>query len=181
MEGRLMSSRNIIGRRTKELWSRNIHKVLDGLGRCVTVYKMDAQTDCPNCYYDRINRESTGRYKTGGPTPFTVGRCPYCKGRGYTRVPRKKSIHALVTWRPTPRGMMSNDTLFTAAGKESDTYVRLKTDPCHLELIRDSKYALIDGLKCELHQPPTIRGLGSRKVLVALFLVSEKYKPGESV
>ena len=176
-----MSSRDIVGKRTKELWSRNIHKVLRGLGRCVTIYKQDVRTDCPNCYYDRINRESTGKYKPGGPTPFTRGRCPYCKGRGYTRVPRKKSITALVTWRPRPEGMMANDTLFTEAGKESDTYVRLKTDPCHLALIRDSKYALIDGLKCELYQPPILRGLGSRKVLVVLFVVSEKYQSDETI
>ena len=174
-----MSSRDIIGRRTKELWGRNIHKVIKGLGRCVTIYKHDVKMDCPNCYYDRINRESTGKYTPGGPIPFTRGRCPYCRGRGYTSTPRKKSIHALVTWRPKQEGMMQNETLFTEAGKESDTVVRLKTDPCHLALIRDSKYALIDGMKCDLIDPPVLRGLGSKKVLIALYVVSEKYKPGE--
>ena len=171
-----MASRDIIGRRTKELWGRNIHKVIKGLGRCITIYKQDVEVDCPNCYFDRINRESTGKYKTGGPIPFTRGRCPYCRGRGYTRTPRKKNIHALVTWRPRPEGMIRDRTMFTEAGKESDTVVRIKTDPCHLELIRDSKYAVIDGQKCELKEPPLLRGLGTQKVLIALFTVPDKYK-----
>ena len=171
-----MASRDIIGRRTKELWGRNIHKVFKGLGRCVTIFKPDVESDCPNCLYDAINRESTGKYKTGGPIPFTRGRCPYCRGRGYLRTPRKKNIDALVTWRPEPGSMIRNDTMFTEAGKESDTIVRIKTDPCHYDLIRTSKYAVIDGQKCELQEPPILRGLGSQKVLIALFVVPDKYK-----
>jgi hypothetical protein len=66
--------------------------------------------------------------------------------------------------------------MFTEAGKESDTIVRLKTDPCYYDLIRTSKYAVIDGQKCELVEPPILRGLGSQKVLVALFVVPDKYK-----
>jgi hypothetical protein len=170
-----MASRDIIGRRTKELWGRNMQKVIKGLGRCITIYKTDAQTDCPNCLYDSVNQESTGKYKTGGPIPFTVGRCPYCKGRGYLRTPRKKTIKVLITWRPRPSGMISAGTLFTEAGKESDNTVRIKADPCYYELVRDCKYAVIDGQKCELKEPPILRGLGTQKVLVALFQVPDNY------
>jgi hypothetical protein len=183
-----MASRDIVGRRTKELWARDLHKLIKGLGRCVTIYRPDLESDCPNCFYDAINRESTGKYDSSNPNPvgslhrpFTVGRCPVCRGRGTLTTKRKKDIHALVTWRPRPEGMMGNDTQFTPAGKASDTVVRIKTDPCHLVLIRESKFAMIDGLKCVLSDPPTIRGLGNRKVLIALFKVEDKFKPGEKV
>jgi hypothetical protein len=176
-----MASRDIVGRRTKELCARDIHKLIKGLGRCVTIYRPDAESDCPNCYYDAINRQSTGRYNGTGSRPFTVGRCPVCRGRGTLTTKRKRDIHALVTWRPKPEGMMQNSTQFTPGGKASETVVRLKTKPCHLALIRDCQHAMIDGLKCVLVEPPTIRGLGSRSVLIALFVVEEKYRPGETI
>lgn len=176
-----MASRDIVGRRTKELWARDIHKLIKGLGRCVTIYRPDTESDCPNCFYDAINRESTGRYNGTGSRPFTVGRCPVCRGRGTLTTKRKRDIHALVTWRPRPEGMMQNSTQFIPGGKASETNVRLKTKPCHLALIRDCQHAMIDGLKCVLAEPPTIRGLGSRSVLVALFIVEEKYRPGERI
>lgn len=182
-----MASRDIVGRRTKELWARDTQKLIRGLGRCVTIYRPDSESDCPNCFYDAINRESTGKYDSSNPNPsggplhrpFTVGRCPVCRGRGTLVTKRKRDIHALVTWRPTPEGMMANDTQFTPAGKASETVVRLKTEPCHLALVRDCQYAMIDGLKCVLSDPPTLRGLGSKSVLIAVFVVEEKYKPGE--
>jgi len=176
-----MASRDIVGRRTKELWARDTKKLIRGLGRCVTVYKHDSESDCPNCYYDAINRESTGKYNGTGTRPFTVGRCPVCRGRGTLTTKRKRDIHALVTWRPRSEGAAgeSHATQFTPAGKASETVVRLKTEPCHLALIRDSQFAMVDGLKCVLSDPPTIRGLGSKSVLIAVFVVEEKYKPGE--
>lgn len=184
-----MASRDIVGRRTKELWARNTKKLIKGLGRCITIYRSDAETDCPNCFFDAIQRESTGKYDPANPNPtggslhkpFTVGRCPVCRGHGVLITKRKKDIRGLVTWSPTPEGMIRTDTNFVPAGKYSNTVCRVKTDPCHLALIRDSKYATIDGLKCVLYDPPIVRGLGNKKVLVALFKVEDKFKPGEKI
>lgn len=42
----------------------------------------EKKEDCPNCVYNPLQGNSSGKYQTGGPIPFTYGICPYCHGKG---------------------------------------------------------------------------------------------------
>lgn len=155
-------------RRFKKTWKR----VIDGLSRRITVYQPDTERECPNCYYDKVNRTSSGVYKAGGSTYFAVGRCPVCQGRGVLVTTRRKCIDGIVIWNPSGDAM--NALTFTEAGFEGATRVEIKTDPCNLELIKNAKYVLIDGLKCKLSNPPIIRGIGTKDILIAQFFTTDK-------
>ena len=76
---------------------------------------------------------------------FSVGRCPICKGNGFTETKRKAIIDCLVIWNPESR--FSNDTSFTPAGTEGSTTVQLKTDTKHFELLRDCSKIVVDDVE----------------------------------
>lgn len=48
---------------------------------------------CPNCIWDSSREASSGKYKAGGPIPFTSGTCPYCQGRGFSLTEQSETIH----------------------------------------------------------------------------------------
>lgn len=68
----------------KKTYQTYIRSIKHQLGKDVTVYWDEGEVLCPNCYYDGINQCSTGRYKTGGPVPFSNNLCPVCKNKGRT-------------------------------------------------------------------------------------------------
>lgn len=161
-------------KRFKSAWERT----MAGLGRRIVIYLPDLESECPNCYYDKVNRVSSGIAKVspGDPNYFTVGRCPVCLGKGVLTTTRRRCIDGIVIWNPGGEGM--NSLTFTEAGFEGATRVEIKTDPCHLELIKECKYAVIDGVRCRLSNPPILRGLGEQHILIALFFTSDKPKKG---
>ena len=169
-----MSSNRRVGNKAKERFKKSFSKFRKGFGRQITVYQPDTESECPNCYYDKVNRTSSGVYKTGGSIYFVVGRCPVCLGRGVLVTTRRKYINGIVIWNPSGDDM--NALTFTQAGFEGATRVEIKTDPCNLELIKNAKHVLIDGLKCKLSNPPIIRGLGEKDILVAQFFTTDKPK-----
>jgi len=67
-----------------------------------------------------------------------------------------------------------NALTFTEAGFEGATRVEIKTDPCHLDLIKQSEYVVIDGIRCKLSNPPIIRGIGEKDILLAYFFTVDK-------
>ena len=136
----------------------------------------DIERECPNCYYDKVNRTSSGICKSspGDTNYFTVGRCPVCNGKGVLVTTRKRCIDGIVIWNPS--GDKINTLTFTEAGYEGASRVEIKTEPCHLNLIKNCKYAVIDGVKCKLSNPPMIRGIGQKDILIALFFTTDKPK-----
>jgi len=168
-----LSKRVSIGRRTKKVWSDTIHdKLVAGLGRCIRVNLKDLEIDCPNCYYDVVHKASTNKYYLGGPKPFTHGRCPVCGGKGKLLVSRFKDIHVLVNWIDLST---SNSLEFLEGGAVSSSVVRIKADPKYFELLNSCKSIEVDGFTCVLAKPIVLRGLGSRKILIAYFLAEDKY------
>jgi hypothetical protein len=67
-----------------------------------------------------------------------------------------------------------NSLTFTQAGFEGATRVEIKTDPCYLDLIKQAERVVIDGINCKLSNPPIIRGIGGKQILVALFFTTDK-------
>lgn len=169
-----MPSNRRIKYKTKRRFKNAWKSVSNGLGRRIVVYQPDTECECPNCYYDKVNRTSSGICKgsPGDPNYFAVGRCPVCLGKGVLVTTRRKCIEGIVIWNPS--GDRMNSLTFTEAGFEGATKVEIKTDPCNLELIKNAKYVLIDGLKCKLSNPPIIRGLGEKDILIALFFTTDK-------
>jgi len=158
------------GNKFKKVWD----SVVYNLGRKIVIYLSDTESECPNCYYDKVNKSSSGVAKSsvGDPNYFVVGRCPVCNGKGVLTTTRKKCIYGIVVWNPAGDAM--NSLTFTEAGYEGATVVEIKTDPCNLNIIENSKYALIDGVKCKLSNPPIVRGMGGKHTLVALFFTTKK-------
>ena len=173
-----MSRNRRIGTKAKPRWDRAMHRVIDGLGRKVLVYLPDRRSECPNCYYDKVHDKSSGVCKVApsSPTYFTVGRCPVCYGKGVLTTTVRKCIHAIVIW--NPQGYATNAKTFSEAGWEGVTSAEIKTDKCHLDLIKRAKYVSIDGIKCQLSTGPLIRGIGGKAILVAQFVTMDKPRVG---
>ncbi len=171
-----MSKNKWIGNKTKSRFKKAIQGVIKGLGRKIVVYLPDIERECPNCYYDKVNRTSSGVTKVGvnDPNYFTVGRCPVCDGKGVLITIRRRCIEGIVIWNPS--GDRENSLTFVEAGYEGATMVEIKTDPCHLELIKTAKHVKIDGIRCKLSAPPISRGIGENHLLIALFFTTDKPK-----
>lgn len=163
---------------TKERFAKTWKKLENDLGQQVLLYLSDTEAECPNCYFDKVNRRSSGVCKVGvgSPNYFTVGRCPVCKGRGALVTTLRKCIDALVIWNPRSGGS-ANNMAFNEAGYAGATKVQIKTDICYLDMIKNSKYIVVDGVRCKLSNPPIVRGLGDNHLLVADFFTENKLNP----
>jgi len=162
--------------KTKKQFKRAWDRVVDGLSRRVIVYMPPTERECPACYYDKVNRVSSGvsKLSPGDPNYFTVGKCPVCRGKGVLTTARRRCIEAIVIWNPS--GEKMNSITFGQSGWEGATRVELKTDPCYLDLIKQSVYVVIDGVQCKLSNPPIIRGVGDKHILIAQFFTTDKPK-----
>jgi len=133
-----------------------------------------------NCVYDFVNKRSSGRFESTftasttifgnaiDPQPFQRGRCPVCYGEGHLEQEVRRNVKALVKW--NPRGTR-HDLEILPVGREGKASVRIKVARADLELVTTANSFLIDGVRCELIQPPTIRGLGTQEELVVAFLM----------
>ena len=173
-----MSRNVIIGKKTRNRFEKSIQKTIDGLSREVVVYLPDKHSECPNCYYDKVNNRSSGVAKSspGDTYYFVTGRCPVCKGKGTITTSRRRVIKGLVVW--NPRGDRLNNLVFNRAGASGSTIVEFKTDPMYLDLLKNCKHVVIDSIICKLSSPPIIRGLGSKSVLIGEFFTDSKSKIG---
>jgi hypothetical protein len=164
------------GQKAKKRWDKGFEKFIDGLNRKILVYLSDTQNECPNCYYDKVNGKSSGIAKSspGDSNYFVSGRCPVCNGKGVVITTRRKSIKGVVIWDPAGEG--ANALTFTSGGRESATKVQIKVDANYLELLRDCKHVVIDGITCKLAAPPLLRGIGKQSIVVVEFFTSSKTK-----
>lgn len=160
--------------KTKDRYKKSIQGLVSGMSREIVIYQPELRQECPNCYYDKVNDRSAGIPKSspGDPNYFLSGRCPVCLGKGVIITRRKKCISGLVIWNPIGDSM--NVRNYTPAGYDSATRVEIKVDPCHLDLIKESTYIIIDGVLCKLSNPPIIRGLGNKSLLIAHLFVDTK-------
>jgi hypothetical protein len=164
-----------------------IKEVVNDLHKPILVYLEPEKEDCPNCIYDALNRRSSGKFdstftapttifgETISPQSFTRGRCPVCLGVGYLEQEVKRNVKALVKWNPDA----SSDLEVLPVGREGSAVVRIKVLRADFDLIMDAIYFLVDGVRCELVRPPTIRGLGIQEELVVAYL--QEVEPGKDV
>ena len=169
-----MPSNRRIKHKTKKRFKKAWDNVVKGLGRQIVVYLQDTRNECPNCYYDKVHDKSSGvpKVESSAPTYFTHGRCPVCNGKGVVVTSRKRCIDGIVIW--NPQGNANNTLTFSEAGMEGVTSVEIKTDVCYLDVLKQSKHTVIDGVRCKLSNPPIIRGIGGKDLLVASFVTMDK-------
>ncbi len=182
-----------ISNKAKDHYRKAMRSVIKGLSRKVHVYKQSIKQECPNCYYDKITGRSTGKCKwtvleaeekqedwvVTNPGQvrykwFRNGRCPICRGSGYTEIKRRVVVDCLVIW--DPEGRYGNTITYTAAGTEGSTLVQLKTKPVYQDLFKNCESIVVDGVECKISRPPVLRGLGTQSVLVVSAFTTDKPK-----
>lgn len=190
-----MRRKNRVNPRTQRKYRKSIRNVVRGLSRKVAVYKPPIKNECPNCYFDKMTGRSTGKCKfdslyeadqrqteweNDGNTSvmykyFIRGRCPVCNGLGFREVQRKVWVECLVTWDPEARNF-GNQMVYTPAGTEGSTIVRLKTHTKHFNLFKNCDRLLVDGIECRIARPPVMHGLGNQSLLIITAFTTEKPK-----
>lgn len=160
----------------KKIYKDLVKQVIKDLGEPVYLYYDPEVARCPNCFWDAATGKSKNVYDTSFvtpivvlgntivPVPFLRGRCPVCRGEGslFSYIP--VVMKALVKWQPA-----DSELVRTVAGDEGSNIVRVKASKSYYIKVRDAKYALIDGVRCELVRPPILRGLGKDDQMVVAF------------
>jgi len=176
----------IVTKSIQRTYRNLIKQVVKDLGEAIQLYYDPEETFCPNCLWDVVSGKSKGIYNTSFVTPVTIygkvvnpkvfsrARCPVCLGEGkllnYTPI----VVQALVKWAPADSEMER-----TVAGDEGRNIVRVKARKSYYIRLRDCRYAIIDGVRCELIRPPTLRGLGKTDEIVVAYF--EAVEVGKSV
>jgi RNA polymerase subunit RPABC4/transcription elongation factor Spt4 len=110
--------------------------------KCLVVTQ--TETICPNCVLDPTTQASSGKYKTGGPTPFTSKICPVCAGRGRLVNDASLQIQANVKWgAKSPEPDVPEPEGFVPIG-----FVRIKAEMKYYDLIYNAHHFVIDGIRC---------------------------------
>jgi hypothetical protein len=168
----------------KKRFGRKIREVIKELSRNVKIITIETDSECPNCYIDTVTGKSSGvcKHEQGHQDYFKYGRCPICKGEGVIEHETSIYVSALVVWRgSTSSSSKENDFVFNDFGLAGRAVARLKTDVCNLNLFKLCDYVVVDGIKCTLYNPPIIRGLGGKHVLVVYVYSSDKLADSEVV
>jgi hypothetical protein len=130
-------------------------------------------SDCSNCEYDPISKQSSGVYKEGGPNPFRFGKCPICNGAG--RIPTKntETLQLMPIWdykkwfnysALEARTLLSQG--FVQTMSLIDTYDRIKnTKSVTLDVSLNS----MKPTKFEREGEPSPIGMGANKFLITLW------------
>lgn len=164
----------------RRVYSKLIKQVIKDLHKPITAFLPPDTEDCPNCLYSFSLKKSSGTFdssfvapvvilgNTISPIPFTRSRCPVCYGEGQLKSDVSKGLKALVKWNPKSTKAIES----TPAGRESSPIVRIKVDRNDFDILTSAIYFIVDGIRCELNEPPTVRGLGEQEELVVAFLIS---------
>lgn len=86
----------------KKIYNKQIDLLLASSGLATEVefnFGITNTSVCPNCIYDANLKKSSGKYKTGGPIPFPIGKlCPYCNGSGSYGIIKSESGYLAIIW-----------------------------------------------------------------------------------
>ena len=144
-----------------------IDALIDWAGRTVILNMPPIETECTNCEIINIGgkKRSSGRYKAGGPEPFTSGICPVCRGSGIINTVRNVSFKSLVRWNPDEYMDIAKSV------HETDTIVEMKTYRTNESNIKKAQYAIIDSKRCKRVKDPVPRGLRESRYCVTFWQV----------
>lgn len=84
-----------------QLYNDGIDSIIDFAGVDVVIVYPPKMSECPNCIFNTVTGRSSGKYKTGGPYPFTDNDiCPYCEDAGVKFEEQSQTVKMLVYWEP---------------------------------------------------------------------------------
>ncbi len=156
-----------------ETYQSNITAIKHQLGTLADIVWNEEEVKCPNCFYDSVNKSSTGRYRPSGPIVFTTGTCPYCSGKGMLTNTGKLSIKGNVFYpglfthdrEPEPGYVFDNQNANISFLK-SECYI--SEGQYSGKLVFDvMRYMEFDSQKWVLDGMPMWTGLGERFVIEA--------------
>lgn len=83
--------------------------------------------------------------------------CPVCKGEGILVYEDQTIIRGVVTWNPR------EELRDLSPGYDGESICRVKTYEYNYSVVRDAKYFIVDGVKCEHSRvgTPRVKGLGA--------------------
>jgi len=146
------------------LYSRYTKDIITDLGIPVTIVNATVTSQCPNCFYDRVHKTSSGRYNKTGPKPFTSGICPVCKGKGELTISTEKTINCTVNW---AKHTSADEFEGSSGGTIEANNFQIKTLVENYLLIKNADSITIDGVKTRLLSIIK-RGLKENIVCVAI-------------
>lgn len=114
------------------------------------IYRPDSNTKCPNCNWDPVGKRSSGVYNGSGPKPFTVGKCPVCRGAGQLGSENKLPVNVTRVW------LKQDGNENTVAGVVENNIVRLRAAKGYLDLFRTAKFVELDNAKFEVDRTSTV-------------------------
>lgn len=135
-----------------KLYRDTVRKIREDIGRKVKVHIPGPRVKCPNCIWNSTDHKSSGAYgptspypsDIPGPTPFSNGPCPVCRGSGqYTRTIIKE-ILCHVRWR------IPGENEKTSIGELEGFECRLQADIKHMPDFRNSVKIEVDTFPMEL-------------------------------
>lgn len=159
----------LINNRFKQLYIDAITEVIRGYSvTCTLIYGQTLFTDCPNCIFDPISGRSSGRYQTGGSSPFT-GVCPICFGAGRLASESTSTISLAVVynykeWIPMMHVQSPNGYVQTISA--ADTIEDLKRAK---EIIVDTSLAEHVRQRFERASEPQPYGIGDATVIATMW------------
>jgi len=163
----------------RRIYKQLTKQVVADLNKPVTAYMPPDEFDCANCVWDAISKKSSGKFDSTfvapitlfgtliSPQAFTRGRCPVCLGAGKIISSVTKNLKALVKWNPS----RAEELEILPVGREGKAVVRIKVLRPDFDTVMGAQHFLVDGVRCELIMPPTIRGLGTQEELVVAYLM----------
>jgi hypothetical protein len=158
----------------KNLYNNQMDMLLanDGLTTEVTfTFGVSKKQLCPNCIFDPNLKKSANKYKSGGPTPFELGKlCPYCNGIGYYGETNTETGYLAIIWdykkwiNPPANISISDGMIQTICDKTYLSSIRQCKDITVLYPGSNNKKH-----KFQLFAEPNPGGLGDNNYLITLW------------
>jgi len=152
------------------------------IGRTVKLFLPGGKRRCSNCLLNTVDNKSSGIYRPDspyptaempGPTPFTFGLCPVCRGSGYysTRT-IVKNVLCHVRWR------IPDERRHVSLGDVMDADCRLQADAQFLnDFKRPPLKVEVDGFNLEVTKVYP-RGLKGIAQIIVFLKLSDMNIPG---
>ena len=153
----------MITQRDKDNFKARFDGLIDDLNRSVTIHFKPSNQSCPNCFFNRSTRRSSGILDTTNPNPagplnipFQNGSvCPVCVGAGKLKTARNTTIIATIG-----KKIDEFDDIAQQLGRRPVNLVKLRTKIDVLQDVKDAERATIDGRTYRRVMPVITQGLG---------------------
>lgn len=157
----------------QSIYNKQIDLMLANNGlttRCDFNFGITNTNICPNCIYDVSLKKSSGKYKSGGPIAFALGKiCPYCNGAGSYGLQNTSTGYLAIIWdykkwiNPPPNIDNPNGYIQTICHKDYLSQIRQCKDMTVIYHSSNSNPVF------QLYGEPNPAGLGDNEYLFTMW------------